>query len=71
MNSVKKAAIKDPVELEKIIDYYLSNDLPLSSLEDNYFLSYPQREFLLKKSMGYSRQREKLEEEYKIFDVSS
>ncbi len=71
MNSVKKAVIKDPVELEKIIDYYLSNDLPLSSLEDNYFLSYPQREFLLKKSMGYSRQREKLEEEYKIFDVSS
>lgn len=71
MTNEKRAVIKDPLELEKVIDYYFSNDLPLSSLEDNYALTYPQMEFLLKKSMGYSRQQEEMEEKYNTVDVST
>ena len=67
----KKRVIKDKVELEKIIDYYLRNDLSLAVLESHYDLTYPQREFLLKKTMGYSRQQDILVEEYNTTDVAS
>ncbi len=66
----KKAVIKDKVELEKIIDYHLKNDLSLSLIENNYKLTYPQREFLLQKSMAYSRQQDALAEEYDTTDIS-
>lgn len=71
MEAKKKAVIKDKVELEKIIDYYLLNDISLSLLEDEYALTYPQREFLIQKSMGYSRQQDALVDDYERIDVSS
>lgn len=67
----KKRIIQDRVELEKIIDYYLRNDLSLVLLEETYDLTYPQRDFLLKKSMGYSRQQDILMEEYNTTDVAA
>lgn len=71
MENNNKAVIKDKVELERIIDFYLGNDLSLSILEDQYALTYPQREFLLQKSMGYSRQQDYLVEDYEKTDIAN
>lgn len=71
MNKNKKAVIKDKVKLEKIIDYLLENDLSLLILEEQYDLTYPQRDFILKKSMAYSRQQDELTKNYNTTDVST
>lgn len=68
---IKKRKIKDKVELEKLIDSYLKNDISLVLLEEECDLTYPQREFLLKKSMAFSRQQEELADEYDRYKLSS
>lgn len=73
MAVVKKIKIEDKVDLENIIEYYLKHDLPFSLLEEKYELTYPQRQFLLIKSMGYTRQTEALGDflpEYGYYDIS-
>lgn len=70
---IKKQKIEDKVELENIIEYYLKNDLPFSLLESKYDLTYPQRQLLLIKSIGYTRQSEILDDflpEYGHFEIS-
>ncbi|HAB66233.1 MAG TPA: hypothetical protein DCE23_02580 [Firmicutes bacterium] len=50
--------IKDKVELEKIINDYLTNDIPLSLLTETYSLTYPQMQLLINRIIGYNRQSE-------------
>lgn len=52
--------IKDKVQLEQLIDQYLSNDVPLSLLTNTYDLTYPQMSLLINRTIGFSRQTEKV-----------
>ncbi len=52
--------IKDKVQLEQLIDKYLANDVPLSLLTNIYDLTYPQMNLLINRTIGFSRQTEKV-----------
>lgn len=54
------AQIKDKVELERIIDEYLINDVPLSLLTEKYELTYPQMNLLINRTIGFNRQTSKI-----------
>jgi len=55
-----KQKIKDKVSLERIIDEFLKNDIPLSILTDKYDLTYSQIQLLLNRTRGFSRQTDKI-----------
>ena len=63
----KAVTIKDKVLLEKIIDKYLMNDIPLSLLLEQYDLTYPQMQLLMNRVRGFSRQSEALDEANEVF----
>lgn len=52
--------IQDKVELEEIIDQYLMDDIPLSLLTETYDLTYPQIQLLINRTIGFTRQKERL-----------
>jgi len=61
---VKKIKIKNTVELEKKIDEFLRDELPLVMFEEIYDLTYMQKKLFENRIIGYSKQTEKIEDEY-------
>lgn len=50
------------LDLERVINYYLDNDIPFSLLEDEYDLNLQQRGFIINRISDYSGKVEKLSE---------
>lgn len=50
----------DKVQLEKIIDRYLQDEIPLSFLLEEYKLSFPQMKLLINRATSYTRKTDKL-----------
>ncbi len=68
-----KEKIIDKVKLERIIDDYLTNDIPISLLTEKYALTYQQIQLLLNRIRGFSRQSRKIKDilgEYSTDELS-
>ena len=52
----------DKLELEKKLEFYLINDIPLSFLFEEYEITFRQRELVLSKIRGFQRQLDRLSE---------
>lgn len=59
--------ILEKVELEKVIDTYLRNDIPISLLTEQYNVTFPQMGLLINRIIGYARKTDKMYDEYPFF----
>lgn len=65
-----KKPVLEKVELEKKIDQYLRNDIPISLLTETYNITYPQMWLLINRIIGYSRKTQRLYDEYPCYSSS-
>ncbi len=61
---MEKRKVETMLEFEQLINYYLSNDLPFSLLEEEYELSLKQRGFMLNRILDYAGKLDELEDTF-------